>query len=244
MIPIKGFVKNSLIEWEGKIVSIVFLSNCNFRCHYCHSPHLVNNPCDLETIPLDEVLTNIKKCKNWLDGVVISGGEPTVWKGLDNFISSFREIGMKIKLDTNGSNPEELENLLEKGLIDYFAMDIKAPLEKKSYDAVTGVDCDIDKIRKSVNIIMNCGLDYEFRTTVCPSYLEKSDIEAMAQSIEGAEKYILQAFRPNICLNSELLEVSPYPDEILEEFAESAGKYVKKCWIRGQHNKELVARDW
>lgn len=243
MVAIKGFVKNSLIEWEGNIVSIVFLSQCNLRCHYCHSPHLVKNPCELETIPVDDVLENVSNNKDWLDGIVISGGEPTLQKGLDKFIKLFRDIGLKIKLDTNGTNPDILEKLFDEGLIDYFAMDIKAPLEKDKYDEVIGIDFDIEKIKKSVKLIMESGVDYEFRTTVCPTYLGKSDIEDIAKVIKGAERYIIQPFRPNICLNEKLLDVSPYPLDILEEFAAIADKYVKRCWVRG-HQKEVTNTFW
>ncbi len=243
MVAIKGFIKNSLIEWEGKIVAIVFLSQCNLRCHFCHSPHLVINPNELETIPEKDILENVSRNREWLDGVVISGGEPTMWKDLGPFLESFRDLGMKIKLDTNGTYPEVIEKLYNNGLIDYFAMDIKAPLVKEKYDKITGVDCDIEKIKRSVNFIMNCGAEYEFRTTVCPTYLDKDDIEDIARSIKDADKYILQNFRPLICLNNKLLEVTPYSAETLTEFTVIAGNYVKSCWIRGEH-KDIECRKW
>ena len=243
MVAIKGFVKNSLIEWEGKIVAIIFLSHCNLRCQFCHSPHLVNNPNELETIPEKYILESVSKNKEWLDGVVISGGEPTMWKDLGPFLELFHDLGMKIKLDTNGTYPDVIEKLFNNGLIDYFAMDIKAPLIKEKYDTVTGVDCDIKKIRQSVNFIMNCGAEYEFRTTICPAFLDKDDIEDIAQTIKGADKYILQNFRPFICLNNKLLDITPYSLDTLEEFAEMANKHVKSCWVRGNH-KEIVSREW
>ena len=243
MVAIKGFVKNSLIEWEGKIVAIVFLSQCNLRCQFCHSPHLVTNPSELETIHEKDILENVSKNREWLDGVVISGGEPTMWKDLGRFLELFRNLGMKIKLDTNGTYPEVLEKLFNQGLIDYFAMDIKAPLEKEKYDTVTGIDCDIEKVKRSVNFIMNCGAEYEFRTTVCPAFLDKGDIIDIARTIKGADKYILQNFRPFICLNNKLLDVTPYTTETIEEFAEAADHYVKSCWVRGNH-KEIENREW
>lgn len=243
MVAIKGFIKNSLIEWEGKIVSIVFLSKCNLRCQYCHSPHLVNNPCELETIPVDVVLDNISKNMGWIDGVVISGGEPTLSKGLYKFIKAFCDLGVKVKLDTNGTNPEVLEDLIENSMVDYIAMDIKAPLENDRYETVANVKCDIEKIKKSIKLIMNRGIEYEFRTTVCPKFLDKSDVEEIAMSIMDADKYILQSFRPNICLNKDLHDVNPYSEELLNEMADVAGKYVKKCWVRGKQ-KELVNRKW
>ena len=243
MIPIKGFIKNSMIEWEGKIVAIVFLSQCNLRCQYCHSPHLVNNPNELETIPMHAVLETVLKNREWIDGVVISGGEPTLHENLDQFLRAFRNIKTNIKLDTNGTNPNVLQKLIDKQLIDYIAMDIKAPLVKERYETIAGVALNIDNINKSIDIIMNSGIDYEFRTTVCPSFLDKSDIENIALSIKGAEKYIIQQFRSKICLNNTLLQVDAYPEETLEEFSAIANKYVKRCWIRGRE-KVLMNREW
>ena len=232
-----------MIEWEGKIVSIIFLSQCNLRCQYCHSPHLVNSPNELETIPEASVFESIRNNKGWIDGVVISGGEPTLNKGLGKFIKEFKKMGKSVKLDTNGTNPDVLKNLIEEELIDYIAMDIKAPLVKEKYDSVVGVDLDIDHIKRSIRIIMESGIDYEFRTTVCPEFLNESDIVDMAQSIRGAKRFILQQFRPNICLNNELLETTPYTEEELDEFAISAGKFVEKCWVRGKETI-LVDRAW
>lgn len=243
MIPIKGFIKNSMIEWEGKIVSIVFLSQCNLRCQYCHSPHLVNNPNELETIPMHAVLETVSKNREWIDGVVISGGEPTLHRDLNQFLKAFRNINTKIKLDTNGTNPHVLQNLIDEQLIDYIAMDIKAPLIKERYEKIAGVALNIDNINKSIDIIMSCGVDYEFRTTVCPAFLDKADIENISLSIKGAEKYIIQQFRSRICLNNKLLEIDPYPEEMLEEFSVIANKHVKRCWIRGRE-KVLMNREW
>ncbi|MGR3221021.1 MAG: anaerobic ribonucleoside-triphosphate reductase activating protein [Candidatus Anammoxibacter sp.] len=243
MIPIKGFIKNSMIEWEGKIAAIVFLSQCNLRCQYCHSPHLVNNPNELENIPTDSVLECLSKNRDWIDGVVISGGEPTLCQGLDLFIKAIRNVGAKVKLDTNGTKPNILENLIDDGLIDYIAMDIKAPLVKEKYEEVTGVTMNVEDIKKSIDLIMNSGIDYEFRTTVCPSFLDKDDVEDIALSIKGAKRYIIQQFRPKICLNDKLLKVVAYSEETLEEICENAGSYVERCWIRGKE-KVLVDRKW
>lgn len=243
MIPIKGFVKNSMIEWEGKIVSIVFLSRCNLRCRYCHAPHLVCNPNELETIPLSPILESVVRNKDWLDGVVISGGEPTLCGELDELINAFRGIGLQVKLDTNGTNPCVLESLLRDGLLDYVAMDIKAPLEKQMYEDVAGVELDIDDIKRSIAVLIDSGIDHEFRTTVCPTFLDKGDVEDIARSIKGADKYFIQQFRTNICLDSTLRNVTPYPDEVLEDFAAVAGKYVNRCWIRGRE-KVVADRNW
>lgn len=189
------------------------------------------------------VLDTIVKNRDWLDGVVISGGEPTIHDGLAQFIKAFRNIDMKIKLDTNGTNPDVVVGLLDEGLVDYIAMDIKAPLDEIKYNEVTGVICDIGRIKRSIEVIMKSGVEYEFRTTICPKFLDKSDIIEIAQQIRGADRYILQSFRPNNCLNNELLNVTPYPLEIMEGFAAGVNRFVKDCWVRGEQ-KELAHREW
>jgi len=242
-IPIKGFIENSLVEWEGKIVSIIFLPTCNFLCHYCHAPHLVQSPNDLESIPLESVTKKLQQSFGWIDGVVVSGGEPTVYKELGELLKIFKDIGVLVRVDTNGTKPYVLKDLIEKGLLDCIAMDIKAPLHKKKYEEIAGVPCNMEDIVKSIHIIMESNIEYEFRTTVCPSQLDQYDIEDIAISIRGAERYILQSFRPNHCLNTDMLKENPYPPEVLREFAIMAGKYVTYCCVRGEEGK-VLSRNW
>lgn len=141
-IPIAGYIENSLIEWEGNIVSIIFLPSCNLRCPYCHSPHLVQPSNRLETIPVENILDAVKRNRNWLDGIVITGGEPTLHKDLDELIESFRSLEIKVRLDSNGTNPDVLEDLIERKLIQCVAMDIKAPLREEKYEEVVGITED------------------------------------------------------------------------------------------------------
>ncbi len=238
-IIIKGFIENSLIEWEGNIVSIIFLPHCNLRCPYCHATHLVKKPNELERIPLEVVVRRIWRNKNWLDGVVISGGEPTLHGDIDSLIKIFKEMGLKVRIDTNGTNPATLEDLIQRGLIDCVAMDIKAPLREEKYRMVTGASCNLSNIKKSISLIMKSGLEYEFRTTVCPTLLDGSDIVEIAQSIDGARRYILQTFRPNNCLDSKMLDVLPYSEDEMKGFAEGARRFVKDCYVRGEEMKAL-----
>ncbi|MBT6228451.1 MAG: anaerobic ribonucleoside-triphosphate reductase activating protein, partial [Candidatus Scalindua sp.] len=163
-ITIKGFVESSLIEWEGNISAIIFLPHCNMRCPYCHATHLVKNPNELESIPLEAVEKRIWKHKDWLDGVVISGGEPTFHDDLDELITIFKNMGLKVRLDTNGTNPDKIEDLIQRELIDCIAMDIKAPLRDGKYNEVAGVLCGLSDLERSIKLIMESGLDYEFRT--------------------------------------------------------------------------------
>lgn len=243
VVPIKGFIENSLIEWEGRIVSIIFLPTCNLRCHYCHAPHLVQTPDELESIPVDTIVDKIRQNLGWVDGVVITGGEPTSHKHLAALIKVLKETGIMVRLDTNGTNPLVLKDLIDRGLLDGVAMDIKAPLQKEKYEQISGVSCDIEDIKKSICIIMESGIEYEFRTTVCPSQLDGDDIEDIAKAIKGAERYILQSFKPNHCLDTRMLQITPYPVEALRDFATSAGKYVDYCCVRGEEGK-VVARNW
>ncbi len=243
IIPIKGFIENSLIEWEGKIVSIIFLPTCNLRCPYCHAPHLVQTPNDLESIPVDAVIDKIRQNAGWVDGVVVTGGEPTSHKHLDEFLTLLKDTGVMVRLDTNGTNPRIVEDFIARKLLDCVAMDVKAPLRQEKYEMVSGVPCNIGDIRESIRIIMESGIEYEFRTTVCPSQLDGDDIEEIARTIQGAGRYVLQAFRPNHCLDAGMLKIEPYSAEILRGFAARAGAYVGSCCVRGEEGK-VLQRNW
>ncbi|MDE2216129.1 MAG: anaerobic ribonucleoside-triphosphate reductase activating protein [Planctomycetota bacterium] len=243
VVPIKGFIENSLIEWEGKIASIIFLPTCNLRCPYCHAPHLVQTPNELESIPIDAVINKVRQNHGWIDGVVVTGGEPTSHKNLDTLLKLLKDIGIMVRLDTNGTNPNILKDLIDRGLLDCVAMDIKAPLLKEKYEQITGVLCNVEDIMKSIHIIMESGIEYEFRTTVCPSQLDGDDIEKIAKAIKGAGRYVIQSFRPNHCLDTKMLRIEPYSVEILRDFATSASKYVDYCCVRGEDRK-VLQRNW
>ena len=151
--PIRGFIESTLLDWEGKVAAVVFLPGCNFRCGYCHARHLVEPMPSDEAIPLEAVLVSFRRQRGWLDGVVISGGEPTLHPGLLDFIRQFRAKGIAVKLDTNGSRPDVLERLLALGVLDYVAMDVKAPLDGK-YAEVARAPVDLDAIRRSIELLI------------------------------------------------------------------------------------------
>ncbi len=242
-MKIKGFIENSLIEWPGNIVSIIFLPHCNLRCPYCHATHLVNDPNELESIPVESVTTKIAQTKDWLDGVVVTGGELTLHRDVDSLIRTIKAMGLRVRIDTNGTNPQVIENFIERGLIDCVAMDIKAPLHDEKYRNVAGGPCNVIDIEKSIRLIMESGIEYEFRTTVCPTFLDGTDIVEIAQSIAGSTKYILQAFRPSNCLDERMLNVVPYSEEEMAGFAKQAQKYVKNCCVRGEEMK-VLSSNW
>jgi len=230
--PIRGFIENTLIDWEGKIACEVFLPSCNLRCPFCHAGHLLSNDGSLESIPPDVVTSCLDRHQGWLDGVVISGGEPTLHPNLDKLIELFRAHGAMIKLDTNGTRPDVLEDLIGRRLLEAISMDIKAPFDDRYFRAA-GCECDIAAIRRSVDIIMQSGIEYEFRTTVVPVFHSLDDLLDIAAEIRGAEKYILQQFQPGRALDPALNEVQAYPMDTMRAFAEALRPYVKLCIVRG-----------
>ena len=194
---IGGLQKTSLLDFPDKISAIVFTAGCNFRCGYCHNPELINS-----IAPVTEVFEFLKNRVGKLEGVVITGGEPCLQKDLPEFIKQVKSLGFAVKLDTNGSYPEMLAKVLPD--LDYVAMDIKAPLEK--YSAVANWNGDVENIRKSIDMIMNSGVDYEFRTTVVASQLDEKDFENIGKLLNGAKRYYLQKFVPSKVLDSRFLD--------------------------------------
>ena len=228
---IKGFQKLSLIEYPGKIVAIVFVGKCDFRCPFCYNVDLVKNYKKLPDIPEKKVIDFMSKRKGLLDGIAITGGEPTVHKGLPKFIEKIKDLGFLVMVETNGSNPKMLKQLIKRKLIDYVAMDIKAPLEK--YDKAAGVKVNKKKIQESIDIIRNSGIDYEFRTTVIPKLFKKEDAIAIGKWLKGSKCYYIHQFRPDKTLDKSFKKVKPYPPEKLKEFAEVMKPYFKSVKVRG-----------
>lgn len=215
---IGGLQKTSLLDFPEKIAAIVFTMGCNFRCGYCHNPELINGEAKIE-----EVFEFLKTRQGKLDGVVITGGEPCLQKDLPEFIKQVKELGFAVKLDTNGSFPEMLEKVLPN--LDYVAMDIKAPLEK--YSRIVNVDVDTSKILKSIEVLKNGGVDYEFRTTVVKSQLSFEDFEKIGQLIQGAPRYYLQRFEASKILDKSLENEKTYSTEEFERIIDILKSYVK-----------------
>lgn len=239
MMQIRGWMKTSLIDYPGKIATVVFTSGCNFRCPYCQNSDLVLRPASLPEIDPAEIFQLLTRRRGLIDGVVITGGEPTLQNGLQDFLRQTQELGpstalrtgLTAKLDTNGYRPQVLRELLERGLLDYVAMDIKAPLAK--YSLAAGVAVDVQRIEESVRLILSSGIVHEFRTTVVPGILEPEDVEEIARLIAGARKYILQQFRPQGTLDPHFSEVTPYPAQTLLEMAQAAERWTEGVEVRG-----------
>jgi pyruvate formate lyase activating enzyme len=230
---IKGFQESTLIDWDGRIASIIFLGGCNFRCGFCHSKALVDDFTSIETIPFCRIADFLKNKKEWIDGVVITGGEPTIYENsLLDFINAIRDLGFGVKLDTNGTNPKLLKKIIENNMVDYIAMDIKAPLNEIDYENAVRCSVDIEKIILSKDILLTSDFDYEFRTTIVPGIINKENIISIADDIKKAKKYCLQQFVPRDTLDPEFLLLPPYSIEDIQEMAESILPYLEKVIVR------------
>lgn len=191
-----GFQKMTLIDYPGKIAATVFTAGCNFRCPFCHNPELIAiDPEDMSVFREQEkkFLDFLEGRKGLLDGVCITGGEPTVQADVVPFMRKLKAMGFLVKLDSNGTNPEVLRQVFDEGLADYVAMDIKNGAER--YAETVGTSVDMDRIRESIRLIMESGVSYEFRTTVVPGIHTEEDFDGIAELVEGAERYYLQIFR-------------------------------------------------
>jgi pyruvate formate lyase activating enzyme len=236
-MEIKGLVDLSLVDWDGKLSSVIFLPRCNFRCPFCHNYALVLHPEEEETIPLGRVEKYLKRQKDWLDGVCVTGGEPTVHADLPEFCSKLKGLGLAVKLDTNGANPLMLKGLVEEGLVDYVAVDVKAPLTVEKYSRAIGVDSKnfLGKVKETVGMLLNFGMEYEFRTTVVPTLHDAKDIEEISRDIKGCKRYILQKFDVNIkkkTLDPAFSGLKPFTDEEMETLLTVARKNVPNAMIR------------
>ena len=239
---IGGLEKLTLLDYPDHLAAIIFTQGCNFRCHFCYNPLLVwprkgtdgknKKEKGFSTLSLKNLFLFLKERFGRLEGVVITGGEPTLHPDLPSFIKKIKDIGYLVKLDTNGTNPEMLARLIKDKLIDYIAMDLKAPLVK--YADVVGVAASCDNLQKSVKIIMSSGLPYEFRTTVVPGLLVKEDFANMGELIKGANKWYLQKFKSDTGLVDTAYEAQPaYTDKEMADFAVIGREYVSLCEVRG-----------
>ena len=222
---IGGIQKTSLVDFPQKVAAVVFTQGCNFRCGYCHNPSLVLNKKHLDNYKTEDFLEFLKTRLSKLDGVVISGGEPTLQSDLYDFIKEIKQMKFNVKLDTNGTNPDVVEKLFNDNLLDYVAMDIKSPIEK--YDLITCAKTNKDNILKSINLIKNSQVDYEFRTTVIKSQLSFEDFEKIGEMIRGAKRYYLQKFVPSNILDQNLIKETTYTDTEFKTICENLKKYVE-----------------
>ena len=235
-MEIKGFLDVSFVDWDGKLTSVIFLPNCNFRCPFCHNANLVLEPEKLETIPIEYVEEQLKKQKGWIEGVCISGGEPTLQNDLPELFCRLKKMGFLVKLDTNGTNPTLLKELFDRNLVDYVALDIKAPLKLKKYSAATGVKAEetMERVKESIKFLLDSSMDYEFRTTVVPGLHDKDDIKQISYGVQGCRKYVLQRF--DVSLGKATIDPNfmskSLTEEEMNEFLTEVKKIIPNTKLR------------
>jgi len=222
---IGGLQKLSLIDYPGKLSCIVFTIGCNLRCPYCYNVDLVKESSPI--YPEEEVFAFLEGRRGLLDGVVITGGEPTLQPDLAEFCGRVKGLGFLVGLETNGTNPDVLGDLFSRGLVDFVAMDIKAPLSK--YPEITRAKVDADNIRRSIAMILDSGVEHEFRTTCYPT-LTVEDFESVFQLARGAKRFALQQFSPERTLAERVPQ--PYPRDFLLDLKELAEKYLDHVDLR------------
>jgi pyruvate formate lyase activating enzyme len=226
-----GLQKLTLLDFPGKVACTLFTRGCNFRCPFCHNASLVVRPEEQRMYGNDEILSFLKKRVGVLDGVAITGGEPTLMNGLYDFIKEIKSLGYAVKLDTNGTRPEMLKRIVNDGLVDYVAMDIKNSREKYAYTCGLPDSYDISKIEESKNFLMEGKVDFEFRTTVAKPFHEESDFIKIAEWLKGSEKYFLQQFKDSGDIIGD--SVSAYSDAEMKRFLDILLPFVPNAQLRG-----------
>ena len=226
---IAGLQKMTLLDFPQRIACTVFLPGCNLRCPFCHNASLVLRPGEQPMMEQEELLTFLQGRKGKLDGVCITGGEPTLHKDLPELIRSVKNMGFQVKLDTNGSDPEMLSCLLNESLLDYAAMDIKNSPERYC-NTCGGVDI-LPQVKESAKLLMNSKIDYEFRTTVCHPFHDAEAIRSIAQWLNGAKQYFLQAFVDSGDLIGQGL--SALTPQQMDTLRQAALPYIENTHIRG-----------
>jgi pyruvate formate lyase activating enzyme len=234
-LEIKGFIPNTMLDWEGMLASTIFLPRCNFRCPFCQNPDLILHPERLQTVPLSAVREYISEREGWVDGVCITGGEPCLHDDLPDLCVALKVEGVGVKLDTNGSLPEMLERVLTEGLVDYVSMDVKAPLEPGPYRIATGVDrADLlETVSRSIDLLRRSEVEHEFRTTVVPMMHGPDEVGRMAKYLAGEERFVLQHFSPRETLDPRFGSLRPFTEEDMDLMLKEARRFVPGTVVRG-----------
>lgn len=234
-MKIKGLQKFTLIDYPQKLACTIFIAGCNFFCPFCHNSELVC-PEKIEEnreIPEQEIFDFLKQRKKFLEGVCITGGEPTLNKEIIDFVQKIKKLGYLVKIDTNGSNPKIIESLLKRGLVDYIAMDVKAPKNRYLEITRSSIGENVsDLIEQSMVLLRNSDIDFEFRTTIVPELLNKEDILEIAKWIKGSKRYYIQNFIGSKTVDPYFENVKSYPDDYLVEIRNSIAPFFEVCEIR------------
>ena len=235
-MQIKGFIDTSFSDWDGKVSSVVFLPGCNFRCPFCYNKSLVLQPETMPTVAHKQIKKYLEENRKWIDGVVITGGEPTNHEDLPDFCNELKRMGFHVKLDTNGTNPAMIDKLIADKLVDYVALDLKAPLTEDEYSKASGVNAAsiLDRLEESIQILFEDKVDYEFRTTMVPTLHRVEDVKRICQAIKGCRKYALQTYKSGVeTIDPGFQDLKPFSAAQVEVFFEAARKIVTNTILRG-----------
>lgn len=229
-MKIGGFQKTSLLDYPDMISSIIWTIGCNFNCPFCYNTELIRGTAQI--ISEEQIFHHLKKRKGIVEALVISGGEPFLQKDLDIFCKKIKKLNLLIKIDTNGTFPDKLKELIEKKLVDYVAVDIKA--SKNKYEKLAGVKINIKNIQKTIDLLQKSPIDYEFKTTYVPKFLTRKDILEIGKWLKGSKKYYLQQFKNEMpVLSNELQHIRPYEKQYLLDTIEKIKPLFEYCNVRG-----------
>jgi pyruvate formate lyase activating enzyme len=231
---ILGFVPTSLVDWDGKISSVIFTGGCNFFCPFCHNSSIANDDPALPAITWEELKPELERKLGWLDGVVVTGGEPLMHPEIFELFADIKRLGLKVKLDTNGSFPYALKRAMALQLVDFVAMDVKAPLNER-YSIACGRDLpNLAPLRRSIKLLSQWDKEAEFRITLVPGLVEKGDMEAIGTLLKGAKRVILQQFVPENARLKSYRERIPYSRSDAEEMQKTLSRFVSEVKLRGK----------
>jgi len=233
-IDLRGFITNSLVEWEGRVAAVVFTAHCNWRCAYCHGWRFVQEPEALKPVGPEEVFALLERQRGWIDGVAVTGGEPTLQPGLAAFLQEIKAFGVEVKLETNGTRPEVIARLLEADLVDCLALDYKAPLDARLVEvsAVGPAVADVEAVRRSFALAAGSGIEREYHTTLCPRFIDLPTLEAMGQALEPGGLWVLQQYEPGDCLDGARAGSLRYDVEELERLEQAARQRHERVLLR------------
>jgi pyruvate formate lyase activating enzyme len=229
-LPIVGIDRLSISDFPGKLCANLIVPGCNFRCPYCSESKLIFDFIPMQKISEDEVIAFLHPRLGFLDGVCLTGGELTIHRELPAFLERLKSIGSLVKLDTNGSHPKRLGHVLGRKFVDYVAMDIKVPL--KRYTQAVGYRITPEELLDSIQLIRRSGVDYEFRTTAVPGFVDGNDLEEIAKTLVGSKRYVLQSFKPRETLSKVCSELEPYSLTEMRQFVDRVSPYFAEVFLR------------
>ncbi len=232
---IRGFIPTSLVDWDGKITSVIFIGGCNFVCPFCHNSLIAEDDPSLPALTWEELKQELERKLGWLDGVVVTGGEPLLHPEIFDLCTRIKRLNLKIKMDTNGSFPYPLKRTLALGLIDFVAMDIKAPLTEERYSLAAGrKSLTLAPIWRSIRLIIESGIPHEFRITLVPGLVNPVDIPEIGRALRGAHTVVLQQFVPENARNKAYQKKTPYTQAEAESMAKTLSEFIRVVKLRGK----------